>query len=63
MFCMARREVDDEEPTSHRRQTHSPEMGLDASARHFSKPGKMRVTRGWRRRGSNAAKGLLRLTR
>jgi len=32
MFCVARRKADDEEPTSHRRQTHSPEMGLDASS-------------------------------
>jgi len=31
MFCVVRRKADDEEPASHRRHTHSPEMGLDAS--------------------------------
>jgi len=31
MLCVVRRKADDEEPTSDRRQTHSPDMGLDAS--------------------------------
>ena len=31
MLCEVRRKADDEEPTSQRRQTNSPDTGLDAS--------------------------------
>jgi len=66
MFCVVRRKADDEEPTSYRRQTHSLEMGLDASPvgpSFFETWEDARNESAWQRRGNNAAKGLLRLTR